>query len=135
MYEIIIAILFIIFVSIALITFFRMRKTIKSYHEENLHLRRRLDEAENENKRFELKFPNLIRENHILEEHNATEVLTSYDYERLWESGNRNIIKSHLACCITEQLLNDDVFRFVVDQNMLEDTVSITAILKVLKEK
>ena len=47
MFEIITAILFIIFVSISLITFFKMRKTIKSYREENMHLRRRLYEEEN----------------------------------------------------------------------------------------
>lgn len=47
MFEIITVILFIIFVSIALITFFKMRKTIKSYREENMHLRRRLYEEEN----------------------------------------------------------------------------------------
>ena len=35
-----------IFVSISLITFFKMRKTIKSYREENMHLRRRLYEEE-----------------------------------------------------------------------------------------
>ena len=46
MFEIITAILFIIFVSISLTTFFKMRKTIKSYREENMHLRRRLYEEE-----------------------------------------------------------------------------------------
>lgn len=136
MFEIITTILFIIFVSVALIVFFRMRKTIRDYQEENMRLQRRLDEEENKHLEFKIpKLPNLIRENCILEEHNATEVLTLYDYERIWESGNKNIIKSNLAWCITEQLLNDDVFRFVIEQDMLNDEVLITAILKVFKEK
>ena len=49
--KILILILFIIFVSILLTIFFKMRKTIKSYREENMHLRRRLYEEENNEKK------------------------------------------------------------------------------------
>lgn len=136
MFEIIISILLIICYIVASIIIYQLRKTIRCYREENMHLRRRLDEEEN--KHLELKIPKLsnpILSNHILEEHNATEVLYSIDYERLCESGNEKIIKSHLANTITEKLLEDDVFRFVVEQNILDNEVAITAILKVLKEK
>lgn len=51
MFEIITVILFIIFVSIALITFFKMHKLIKSLIEENMHLRRRLYEEENKGRK------------------------------------------------------------------------------------
>lgn len=44
--KILIVILLIIFASILLTTFFKMRKNIKSYREENMHLRRRLYEEE-----------------------------------------------------------------------------------------
>lgn len=51
MFEIITTILFIIFVSISLTAFFKMRKFIKSLREENMHLRRRLYEEENKGRK------------------------------------------------------------------------------------
>lgn len=128
MFEIITVILFIIFASILLTTFFKMRKTIKSYREENMHLRRILYEEEN-NKRK--KIVRLECDKPDFKTYNATLELPLEEYRKYFNGEFEMVTKRQLAIEIAERIITDNNIFLEFEEDKLNNNVKITASIRV----
>lgn len=122
MFEIITTILFIIFVSISLTAFFKMRKIIKSLREENMHLRRRLYKEEN-------------LQQYVCDKTDFKTYCTALEIpnskKEKWESKIELVTKRQLAIELAERIITDNNIFLEFEEDKLNNNVKITASIRV----
>lgn len=123
MFEIITTIIFIIFVSISLTTFFTMRKTIKIYREESMHLRRRLYEEEENLQQYVCDKPDFKTYCASIEVPNSK--------DEKWKSKIDLVTKKQLAIELAERIIKDNNIFLDFEEDKLNNNVKITASIRV----
>lgn len=125
--KILIAILLIIFLSMTLISFLRICKTVKYYQKENENL----EKLNQRLKSFDYNLQQYVCDKPDFKTYNATLELPLEEYRKYFNGEFEIVTKRQLAIEIAERIITDNNIFLEFEEDNLNNNVKITASIRV----